>query len=161
MITQEELKSLLTYNPETGIFHWLKKGTGRRPNLVAGTIRKDEYVHIAISRSQYYAHRLAWLYVYGKLPINEIDHINQNRSDNKISNLRDIAQAKNKKNKALYKKNSTGMSGVYLEKFGTYAASITVDKKQLWLGRFKNIEDAFSARKEAEIKYGFHENHGK
>ncbi len=97
-MTQEKLKEILHYNPDNGIFTWLinanysnKKGT------VAGRLSK--YYQIQYKNKKYYSHRLAWLYIYGEHPKNQIDHINRDKTDNRISNLRDITDQENKMNK--------------------------------------------------------------
>ena len=99
LITQEKLRELLYYNPETGIFRW--KNTPSRKvhaNDIAGTIRPDDYVQIGIGKRYYLAHRIAWLYVHGYLPENDVDHINRNPSDNRIVNLREVSQQCNSRN---------------------------------------------------------------
>lgn len=96
MITQEELKEYLHYDPLTGDFNWTIGKRGLKVNSKAGSMNDQGYVIIRINNIRYRAHRLAWLYVYGHFPINEIDHINGVRSDNRIENLRDaIAARKN------------------------------------------------------------------
>ena len=88
MITQEELKELLDYNPETGLFTW-NVYNNIKNKTTAGTFN-DGYIQIKIKQKIYQAHRLAWLYVYGEWPKGQIDHINGIRDDNRIENLRDV-----------------------------------------------------------------------
>ena len=160
MITQKELKRLLRYDPESGVFTWrVKKGARALKGSVAGTLHPLRYIHINIDRKQYKAHRLAWLYVYGKWPENQIDHINHIRNDNRIKNLRDVKRIYNGRNQKLHNTNKTGVSGVYEYRQG-WCAAIRVKDKLIYLGYFLTFEEAVAARKAAEKKYGFHDNHG-
>src|SRR5215472_12744419 len=84
----EKLKSILEYDPETGLFRYKQLTNPRRRGWFSGTRAVNGYMVITIEYKQYLAHRLAWLCIYGELPKGELDHINNNRSDNRISNLR-------------------------------------------------------------------------
>lgn len=93
MITQMRLKELLLYEPETGRFIWrFDKGTARA-GCVAGTPSGNGYIQICLDRRIYVAHRLVWLYVHGRFPPHQIDHINRERADNRIENLREATAA--------------------------------------------------------------------
>jgi len=161
MITQTRLKELLDYNPDTGVFTWKV----RRSNIAAGTVifsrHSHGYFQVGVDKKRYLAHRLAWLYVYGEMPEHEIDHINHDPADNRIKNLRCVTHAENLKNASLQKNNLSGINGVHYDKSRSkWMAHIQVQKKFKNLGRFDSFEDAVFARKTAEIRYGFHENHG-
>lgn len=160
VITQKELKKILTYNPETGIFVWLKnKGTARAGDY-AGYIQNG-YNVIMINGSNFRSHRLAWLYVYGEWPKEQIDHINHNREDNKLINLREVTHQENLKNITLKKNNKSGIMGVgWIKQNSSWRAYISSNKKWIHLGSFNDKFEAICARKSAERKYGFHENHG-
>lgn len=95
MLTQSELKSKLTYNISSGIFTWIKRNQN-----IAGTLNGSNYLVIRVSGKSYYAHRLVWLYITGRFPINLIDHINGDRSDNKLNNLREATYQENALNRA-------------------------------------------------------------
>ena len=112
MITQEYLKSILDYNLDTGIFTW-KVNKSKRSNIgdVAGW-SYNGYVSIEIDNKPYKAHRLAWLYVYGEIPKNLIDHVNNNRADNRISNLRKATYQENSENYKTPKTNKSGVKNV-------------------------------------------------
>lgn len=98
-LTQEQLKEFLDYNPETGVFRW-KSALGNRIKIgdVAGTVHNDGYRCLQIAGKSYLTHRLAWLFVFGEWPKDQIDHINGDRSDNRISNLRDVTHRENTQN---------------------------------------------------------------
>lgn len=161
MITQEKLKEQLSYNKNNGKFIWIKSKKGISKNSIAGSMHKDGCILIGIDNKIYKAHRLAWLYIYGYMP-KEIDHINHDRADNRIFNLREVKHSDNMKNLPLAKNNKSGITGVRWCRIRLkYVAYIQVDKKPIPLGRYDNKTDAIKARKDAEIKYNFHKNHGK
>jgi len=161
MITQKHLKKVLSYNSDTGVFTWLVSNSPRvKVGSRAGHINSLGYTIIGINNKLYNAHRIAWLYEYGEFPQKHIDHINGDRSDNSIDNLRDVSQHSNSKNGRISKNNTSGHNGVY-KQLNSYIAKIKVLGKSLHIGSFKDKEDAIKARQEANIKYGFHENHGK
>lgn len=158
---QKELKKILSYDKETGVFTW-KINISRkvRKGDIAGMVNSEGYRRIGIKGKSYLSHRLAWLYEYGHFPKNETDHINHYKTDNKICNLRDVTGQENQKNELLTKRNTSGTVGVGRFKSKWYAR-IGVNRKTISLGYFKDIKDAIRIRKNAEITYGFHLNHGK
>lgn len=146
-ITQEELKSWLRYDPETGSFFWLKANSNRATvGGKAGTC-KDGYTVITINRKQYRAHHLAWLYVYGEYPsLFYIDHINGSRSDNRIQNLRLATHGENLMNRGPQRKNTTGYKGIWWDKNKQlWAAMIGFNNQKKALGRYETAEDAARA----------------
>jgi len=178
MLTQQYLKECLNYCPNTGVFTWLErpahhfKPTAKRKSshirnnwnaLYSGHIsdckmrgKHTLYISIGINRKKYLGHRLAWLYVYGEMPDEHIDHINGIGTDNSISNLREASNAKNMTNTKHYTNNTSGIKGVHLYKrTGRWIANIQKDKKNLHLGCFATIEEAANARKKAEIELGY------
>lgn len=161
-ITQDCIKKILHYENTTGIFKWIVKVVGRNIGDIAGTVNKDGYVQISIKSKLYSAHRLAYIYVHGDQKEDfYIDHINHNRSDNRIENLRACTRSQNCRNQNISKRNKTGFNGVsYRKSIGSYIVQITLNNKNVYLGSYKNIEEAIEVRKAANIKYGFHENHG-
>jgi hypothetical protein len=147
MITQAELKEMLDYSPDTGIFIWIKPTSLRtRKGTEAGHIGNHGYRGIRIHRRMYMCHRLAWLYVYGDFPKNKIDHINMVRTDNRIENLREATQAENMFNTGLRVNNQHGYKGVSLDKRDMrWNARAKVNYKQIHLGRFATKEEAAMA----------------
>jgi len=141
IITQEELKSQLHYDQNTGIFTWKEKKQGRTANL---SITPKRYLRIKVLNTVYLAHRLAWLYVYGEFPKIYIDHINRNPSDNRISNLRETTAMQNSQNMTKSNK-PLNKVGVHSLRNGGYSSSIKVNSKTKWLGTFKTEEEAHQA----------------
>jgi len=165
-LTQKDLKKLLSYNPETGEFFWLEKGSGRNISKQAGHSFKAsgelKYRFIMINGKRYLAHRLAWLYFYGEPPINMIDHINGNGLDNRINNLRDVDLSTNLRNQKKARNNTSGFTGVFYNRaIKKWYAQIHINNKTKCLGYFKYKKDAIEARKLANAKYGYHQNHGR
>ena len=162
LLTQLQLKSHLHYNPDNGVFTWIKcKSNNIKCGQVAGHIAKNGYVTICVFNVDYLAHRLAWLYIYGIFPKDGIDHKDQNPSNNRILNLRNADQFVNGKNCKKSKRNTSGVVGVgWCREQNKWYASIRVRGKGIRLGRFLDKDDAIKARKRAEKLYGFHKNHG-
>lgn len=147
-LTQERLKELLLYDPETGIFTWERR-RGRPSRTLGAGVKEKTYGHILIcvDGRMFRAHRLAWLYVHGSFPARHIDHINGVRDDNRISNLREATESQNQCNRAGTSK--TGYKGVYLHKSGRWYAMIQCGKKRQCLGYFETPEAAAEAYKAA------------
>ena len=159
MLTRKELKRLLHYDPETGEFTWRvnRRGTVRAGD-VAGNLHPSGYIRIHINGRDYRAHRLAWLYIYGKWPKYEIDHINHIRNDNRIVNLREASCGDNNRNQKLQSNNTSGVTGVsWYKLIQKYRVMI----QQRHIGYYDTFEEAVKVRKAAEKKHGFHKNHGK
>ena len=164
LISQQDLKELFWLNRDTGdLMNRLKRSSSASANAVAGWIDKPSgYRRIKINGVQYRMHRLVWLYHFGEWPVDEIDHINGERLDNRIDNLRVVTNQENCKNQKLPRNNKSGVTGVHFNKHHQkWQAQIKGDGKLKHLGSFANFEDAVAARKAAEILYGFHENHGR
>ena len=154
-LTAEYLRSILHYEPETGIFTW-KVSTSNRVKVgdVAGCLEGDGYLRIKVQSRKYRAHRLAWLYVYGEWPSLDIDHINRNKADNRISNLREVTNKQNMQNASKRSDNTSGHSGVSWHKdSGKWQAQIAFNYRVIYLGLFESVEDAVAARKAGELKY--------
>jgi hypothetical protein len=112
MITQQKLKDILHYDQDLGTFTWKVKYNKRMfAGDVAGTLCKG-YIKIYIDYVQYKAHQLAWLYIYGEMPKDSIDHINGNNADNRLCNLRLANKFENAANRTIMKNNTSGFKGV-------------------------------------------------
>ena len=161
MLTQEEVKNLLSYDETTGVFTWRKQKGPVKAGSIAGYVNKKGYMMIGINGKSHRAHRLAWLYCYGELPSDDIDHINHEKLDNKISNLRVVSNQENHRNVKMSVANKSGYNGVsFCNNRNKWIARISDGKKYLNLGYFVNKMDAVAARKSKEQELGYHPNHG-
>lgn len=150
-ITQSQVARLLSYNAETGVFTWIKRRCGVRAFSTAGAVDpKTGYIRIKINGALYQAHRLAWLYVHGKNPTDQIDHIDRDRRNNRISNLREATQSENLRNKSIYRSNSSGFRGVHWHKqHRKFAAVISISGRRKHLGLFNTAAEASAAYSES------------
>lgn len=161
-LTLSRALELLRYEENTGNLIWIISRAGKLKGSIAGGDDGRGYIKIRIDRRDYRAHRLCWLITKGRWPKGEIDHKNGNRSDNRLSNLREVTGQENSKNLSRSKANTSGRTGVCWHKAsGKWQARIKVDGRYVSLGVFDSIIDAADARKNAEIRYGFYENHGR
>lgn len=173
-ITPEILRELLEYNPETGELFWKERdvkwfksqrdcntwNTRYSGNKISNSSRG--YVKFGIFSITFLAHRCGYAIYHGKWPNDQLDHINGITTDNRIENLRDVSNEENGRNRTKPSTNTSGHIGVSYEKtYNKWKAQIRIGPKSINLGRFVCLEDAIKARKQAEIKYGFHENHGR
>lgn len=170
------LREALSYDPRTGsliwrgdrpVHHfksegirqmWLDKHAGK----TAGGITSEGYFAFMVGGKKYQSHRVAWAIHYGMWPEGDIDHINHDRVDNRIANLRDVSRNANSKNRSSQTNNTSGQTGVvWNRKERKWQAQIVVNKRIKHLGRFADKDEAIAARKAAEIEHGFHPNHGR
>lgn len=162
-LTQNRLKELLRYDPLTGVFYWLNPTAYcMHPGDVAGFVDYTGYAYIKIDRVKYSAHRLAWLYVHGSMPDEQIDHVNNNRSDNRISNLRLASRSQNMMNQYVRKDSISGVKGVgWDKKMQSWRARCQVGGKRVVIGWFDSVEEAEeSLRVYREKNHGEFANHG-
>lgn len=146
-LTQSELQSVLNYDQLTGKFVWIISSGGRYGHIGSSAGSPDRHGHllITIKQNRYSAHRLAWLYVFGKWPEQEIDHINGVKSYNRICNLRDVSHTVNTQNlRKSHADNKSGLLGVRPADSlrNPWAAVIQVNKKFKHIGVFKTPEEA-------------------
>jgi hypothetical protein len=159
ILTQSYLKELFNYDPDTGNLIW-KASRGRiKINSIAGYLMPTGYIRIGINYKHYYAHQLIWLWCKGILP-KELDHINNNKSDNKLSNLRLCNRIQNQRNTKAYKNNSTGYKGVYFF-YKKFRARLFYNGKHINLGGFNTAKEAHLAYcKKGKELYGEFFNDG-
>lgn len=145
-LTAERLRELLDYAPEAGIFIWRVSRGKAVAGAKAGTRSSNGYLHIGVDGRAYRAHRLAWLYVTGSWPIDQIDHINLIRTDNHWANLREATRSQNYANRRPYVTNKSGHKGVsWFKRDGRWRAAIVVNRKCTHLGLFDTREEAHAA----------------
>jgi len=144
-LTQRRLKKVLSYNSTTGIF--------TRNGKEVGSIRDDGYERIRVNGGLYYSHRLVWLYTTGKWPKSCIDHINGNRSDNRLRNIRLATYENNQGNKGKMPNNTSGFKGVFKAPNGNWIARIGVKNKKVSLGTYSDKKQAHEAYKFGATQY--------
>ena len=162
----EEVARLFTYDRESGVLYWrIRDRNTIRHKYVAGSSRGNRvgYRQVGIKGKVYLEHRIIMVLCFGHIPENaEIDHINHMRDDNRLANLRFVARSENRKNQSVSSKSTTGVTGVHFSKARKkYVAQIKVDQKIIFLGNYNTLEEAAAARAEANLKFNFHNNHGK
>ena len=154
VLTQKRLCELVHYDPATGDFVWkIDRTGGVKAGSLAGYVNNEGYRMLRLDGRDYSAHRVAWLYRFGFWPLGEIDHINRDRADNRIANLRDVSRAVNQSNKGCWGK--SGHAGVQLRDNGKYRAYISGGGKRRSLGTFETFEEAVAAYRTAHASiYG-------
>jgi hypothetical protein len=154
-LTQKRLKEVLKYYPGSGIFRWRTRER-RKKNIIAGCKNSSGYIMIQIDGERHLAHRLAFLYVHGYLPENQIDHIDRDPGNNKINNLREVSRQCNTRNTGNPITNTYGVKGVYWNKRdNNWYAQVKINGKAKYLGYYKNFDGAVMARykKEKELNW--------
>tara|TARA_R110000803_G_scaffold51177_1_gene105931 strand:+ start:686 stop:1198 length:513 start_codon:yes stop_codon:yes gene_type:complete len=163
-IDKDEIINRFSYNKKTGIIYWTN---GRRAGKEAFTYTSKRGYRATTFRGVTFettlsAHRVAWLLHTGEWPSGQIDHINGDKVDNRILNLRDVVNAENARNCCLRSTNKSGVPGVYVHsQTGKWTAQINAFGKTVGLGCFGSKSDAIIARKSAERVLGYHKNHGR
>lgn len=152
-LTQERLKELLHYDPETGVFTRKVPACNRWPDIGVpiGTPDGKGYLMVMLDKRRYKLHRLAFLYMTGRLPANMVDHRSGDVADNRWSNLREATNSENMQNRKLNGNNSTGYAGVHVSN-GSFIARIGVSGKRLHLGSFGSAGEAGQAYKAAKSR---------
>lgn len=152
-ITADELRTVIEYNEESGEFRWRARlSQGTQVGQIAGCLNTIGYWQIGIRRVRYLGHRLAWLYVYGVWPLGEIDHIDGDRGNNRIANLRVTNRSVNMQNVTrTNKKTQTGLLGAHVDKNG-FSSKIMLDGMSMHLGNFKTAQEAHEAYVRAKRK---------
>lgn len=148
------LRQLFDYNAETGVFLWKVATSSKSPvGSVAGVVNGAGYRVLSVDGKKYLAHRLAWLYVHGVWPKGDIDHINRDKLDNRLINLREATRTQNNVNSKVRSDNTSGYRGVTWHR-GSQKWRVTVhlNKKQYQVGMFESLEEAVEAQKAAQSK---------
>lgn len=159
----ERIKSLLNYDPKTGIFtNKVFRGPRAKKNDITGSLTTFGYKVISVDKVSHYAHRLAWIFMFKRSANIFIDHINGDRTDNRISNLREVTKEMNGKNTKIRKNNTSGCSGVsWVEGSRKWWVRASVKGERKNFGLYEDLETAIHIRKKIEKYIGYHENHGR
>ena len=165
LMTQNILKEYFNYDPFTGFVTWKTKHCSKiiKDSRAGSIATTHKHRVIKFMGCVYAEHRLIWLWYYGVNPQNHIDHINHDEHDNRLCNLREVTPAENNLNNSKRKDNTTGVTGVYINSKNSkkkYTAELHINGKRMFYQSFYTFDEAVTARKEQEIIYGFHANHG-
>ena len=151
VLTQEEVRKQLDYNPETGELRWKERKKGRRVGEVVGSTNGAGYSRTCINKKLYYTHRLVWLWVYGYFPENDIDHIDRDKLNNRLSNLREVSRTCNLRNSGMGSNNKSGVTGVcWYAGYGKWESYITAANKKKRFGYHEDLTEAVAHRLAAE-----------
>lgn len=167
--TVAELRNAMSYDPDTGVLtwkprldkpkHWNTRYAGQ-PALHC--LHDDGYRKGRLNRKLLRAHRVAWAIHHGHWPEHHIDHVNGNRTDNRIANLRDVPRAENQKNMRKPSDNTSGRIGVWWHtQNAKWIAEIRINGRKKHLGSYADFDAACEAREKAEREHGYHQNHGR
>lgn len=150
-LTLERLQEILSYNPDTGVFLWVKpRAIRHNVGDIAGGIDARGYRRIVVFGRSVAAYRLAWFFSFGTWPPEDVDHINGIRSDDRLANLRLASRSQNNCNRGPQKNNRTGYIGVHPD-HGTYRARINFQRRRINIGNFPTA-DAAARAYDAEAK---------
>ncbi len=139
-ISQLELKELLSYDPSSGEFYWIKPSNNRMVGKRAGSINSTGRRHIKIGDYFYKEHRLAWLYMHGSMPESDIDHIDRNPLNNRIQNLRLATKAQNSLNRGKPRTSNPAKGVRFVEAKGKWRCYGTYKKRSIHIGYFDDLE---------------------
>lgn len=160
LISAALLRERLSYNPETGEFIWRIDAGKAKTGSRAGYLHTNGYRRLTVCRERFPEHRLAWLYMTGHWPKDQIDHINGHRSDNRFANLREVSNQENAKNVRARRNRSEFMGISWEPSSRQWRVRIKVCGKDKHLGYFRDKSEAIAARREANRLYGYSESHG-
>lgn len=153
LLTAERLREVLDYDPDTGVFRWRIQSSNRvLVGSVAGTSHKKGYVSIGVDGAHYLAHRLAWLYVHGAFPVDQIDHKDGDKANNSIRNLRPCTNSQNHANKPV-RARDLPRGVTFAKERNRYIAQLWVNGRSIYLGRHKTPESAHAAYLEGARKH--------
>ena len=155
LIKADDARKYLDYDPATGVMRWkIWPRTGRPSGREVLTTNAQGYRVVVLMGRQYRVHRVAWLMMYGKWPPELLDHVNGNRTDNRLVNLREATRAENNRNRGMSGNNTSGFKGVtYNKDRNKWQAKIWRNNKAIHLGRYPSAQGAFAAYCKASREY--------
>lgn len=164
-MTLELAKERFNYDRENGKLTYKISTSYKTPiGKEIGYIWHDgnkKYKYVKVCGKSYRVHRIIWLMEYGEMPDKQIDHINGNTLDNRINNLRCVDNITNSMNRSIQSNNTSGYHGINQLPSGNWRVRINVNRKRINVGTFESFDIALKARQDAEVKYGYHKNHGR
>jgi hypothetical protein len=163
MLTQEQVRAVFNYNSELGLLLRKQCWVCGCSNAPVFSLHGEGYLTVSVGSKSHLMHRLIWIYHHGDIPNNkELDHIDGNRANNRLENLRLVDRSRNNKNARRRVDNTSGYPGVFFVKSRKrWVVLIYINKQRKQMGSFKELTDAINARKMAQAAYGYHANHGR
>jgi len=171
-ITHKYIISVFNYNQHTGELSFKKRPShhfksksahtnwnNNKAGSILNYVGNHGYIELSLDYKKHLAHRVIWLIVHGELP-NEIDHVNGNKTDNRLLNLKNVTRSQNCKNLPIHRKNKIGITGLRM-RGSSYEVYISSGGKTYWLGSTRDFFEACCKRKSEENKLGFSPNHGR
>jgi hypothetical protein len=155
MLTQARVRELFDYREDGELIRKVNVARCARIGDVAGYLNNIGYKVTKVDGKSYLNHRLIWLWHHGYLPEHGLDHIDRNKVNNRIENLREVSHSCNMRNCKIAKNNSSGVTGVSMSRDNKWYAQIRTPKQNVSLGLYPTLTEAAQARWEAEVKYGF------
>jgi hypothetical protein len=153
-LTPDILKKLIHYDPETGVFTRISGGRKCDRGVIAGGFAGAGYLTTTVGGRKYYLSRLAWMYVHGRWPAADIDHVNRNKTDNRLVNLREATRSENLRNVVRWKDNTSGETGIYWNKSKQkWFLRLSVQRKCIWGGMHDTLEQAVAKKQEMVREY--------
>lgn len=156
---QADLLKVFSYNPETGKLSYTNTSLSGTKGDTAGYAHSKGYLSVAVGGRELLVHRVIWCMQTGFWPF-QVDHKNHNRMDNRWDNLQEVTISRDNQLNMSQRGSKLGIQGVRQLPGGNYWAYIMVNRKQIGLGSHPTLDEAQQARKAAELRYGFHANHG-
>lgn len=153
-LTQQRLKEVLVYNSETGEFTWSVKTSKYSPVKVgdiAGCSDDEGYNVVMVDGKRYKSHRLVWFYNFGVFPKEQIDHIDGNKSNNRLGNLREVSGSRNAKNQKMFSTNSSGITGVSVQKVTRECGKVYEN----WVAQWSDSSGKLNIKSFSILKYGY------
>jgi hypothetical protein len=153
-LTADFVREVFDYDPHTGAIKWRVKYSRKvNAGMPAGYLDSGRYVRIRIKGRAYAAHRIAFLYMHGRWPTEFLDHVNGDKTDNRLVNLRECSSAQNNSNRPYTRPTRAGVKGVRLTPNGSYEARISANGRRIYLGKYDDAESAKAAYQSAALKY--------
>jgi hypothetical protein len=162
MPSQRRIKELFTYDDKGHLRAKITSSHHRKAGDIVGCLKTNGYKMAMVDRVNYYIHRLVWVYHNGPIPDGMVvDHINMERKDNRVENLRLVTRTENNKKLSLRSDNKTGVIGVsWCRRWKKYHARVKISGKEVFARYFHNLEEAAKAVEQARQSFGFDELHG-
>lgn len=157
-----KIRKAISYDPVSGSLFWnINRGGSAKAGTVAGTVNSKGYIVVGLFGKRYQAHRLAWFIYFGNWPVDQVDHVDGNKINNSIRNLREATNSENCRNRSIKSTNKAGYKGVSKLPSGRFSSEISSSGNRVYLGSFDTAEHAHAAYcRAAKLAHGVYANMG-